>query len=555
MSRFLLFISFVLLSSSVSTQNSVGLLSYDPSKAYDGYNLFFPHNQSTVFLINNCGEIVHSWEDETDFRPGNVAYLRTDGSIVKAKRNASVSGDAIWAGGGGAIIEIRDWNNNLEWSYELNNEDYRLHHDIAPLDNGNILALAWERKSREESIEAGRDSMKMDQNEVWSEYVFEIDPSTNDIVWEWHVWDHLVQDFDSTKANYGIVSDHPELININYDTHDGHPDWLHINAMDYSEERKQILLSVPYFDEVWIVDHTTDTEDAAGSTGGFSNRGGDLMFRWGNPAAYNVGDISEKKLFFQHDAHFIDDFIFGNNFYFNSIALFNNRVGEDFSTINVIKPSWEMYDWEYKTASEPGGTFLPLDFSVTKTHPDPQQLYSTGLSSVQLLPNENYLIASGRFGYSFELTPDDEIVWEYKTPLIGGTPATQGDSLSLNNNLTFRMKRYPASYDAFEDRDLSAKGFIELEPNTTFCDELLDVTVLEDDYALAIFPNPTSEYIVIDWDANMYTYLKVYDATGQEIVSLMRTGGRTQLDVSDWTSGTYTVQIDGVKAARFIVTK
>ena len=40
-------------------------------------------------------------------------------------------------------------------------------------------------------------------------------PAGGEIVWQWHVWDHLIQDFGSTKANFGIVEDHPELIDIN----------------------------------------------------------------------------------------------------------------------------------------------------------------------------------------------------------------------------------------------------------------------------------------------------------------------------------------------------
>ena len=36
-----------------------------------------------------------------------------------------------------------------------------------------------------------------------------------DIVWEWHIWDHLVQDADSGDDNYGVVADHPELFDIN----------------------------------------------------------------------------------------------------------------------------------------------------------------------------------------------------------------------------------------------------------------------------------------------------------------------------------------------------
>ena len=47
----------------------------------------------------------------------------------------------------------------------------------------------------------------------------EIQPTgktTGKVVWEWHLWDHLIQDHDKAKANYGNVADHPELVDLNY---------------------------------------------------------------------------------------------------------------------------------------------------------------------------------------------------------------------------------------------------------------------------------------------------------------------------------------------------
>src|SRR5207248_2769403 len=41
-------------------------------------------------------------------------------------------------------------------------------------------------------------------------------PHGGEIVWEWHAWDHLIQEFDPQKANYGVVADHPERVDINF---------------------------------------------------------------------------------------------------------------------------------------------------------------------------------------------------------------------------------------------------------------------------------------------------------------------------------------------------
>ena len=51
------------------------------------------------------------------------------------------------------------------------------------------------------------------------EFELEIKPTgktSGEIVWEWHAWDHLVQDVDRALPNYGEVSEHPERIDVNY---------------------------------------------------------------------------------------------------------------------------------------------------------------------------------------------------------------------------------------------------------------------------------------------------------------------------------------------------
>lgn len=553
MKRNLLLLLVLFYAVAVNAQNTVGLLSYDPAQAFDGYNIIYPHNQPNVYLLDMCGEIVHTWEDEADVRPGNMAYLRPDGTLVKTKRPAAVVGNPIWAGGGGGTVEIRDWDNDLIWSFTKNDTLERLHHDIEPLPNGNILMIVWEEKRLDEIIQNGRDTSITSQNKIWSDYIIEVNPNTDEIVWEWHAWDHLVQDFDSTKANYGVVSDHPELIDVNYYTNNGNPDWMHSNAIDYNEELDQILLCVPFFGEVWIIDHTTTTAQAAGHFGGMGNRGGDLMYRWGNPAVYKRGTADDQKLFNPHDAHWADDHIDFMNPNFGKIAVFNNRVGVDYSTANIFPTPWDMYDWQY-TLDNP--TWGPTNFDLVLEHPvAPQNLYSTGLSSVQVLPNSNFLICDGRHGYTFELNPDNEIVWEYRTPLVGGAPATQGDSLIVNNNLTFRFNRFPTDYSAFEGRDLSPKGWIELEPDTTFCDKILPTTDRMKEYFLELFPNPAYDILTLEWRGGIWSDVIIYDVVGRQMDHFTATGGRKFIDVSDWSEGIYFVQIGGVEVRKFIISR
>ncbi len=532
-------------------QHTVGLLSYDPARAFDGYNLIYPHNQPNVYLLDNCGRIVHVWTDEPDVRPGNTAYLLPDGRLVKTKRPASVAGNPIWAGGGGATVEIRDWDNNLLWSFTQNDSLRRLHHDIEVMPNGHILMISWELKTADQALAAGRDTALLSQGKLWPDYILEVDPQTDSVVWEWHVWDHLIQDYDSTKANYGDVAAHPELVDLNWDTNDGKADWMHVNAIDYHPDNDQILISVPTFHEIWVIDHTTTTAEAASHSGGWGGRGGDLLYRWGNPAAYRRGTADDQKLFFQHDAHWNRDFLDASNPWYDKVALFNNRVGPDFSTINILTLPFDMYSWSYPMAGDVWG---PSDFDLTLTHPDSSRMHSTGLSSVQVLPNGNFLVCVGRYGYSFEMTPQQEVVWEYVTPLAGGQPVSQGDTLTINQNLTFRITRYPADYPAFDGKDLSPKGYLELDPDTTFCDQVLPATELAMPSELKLYPNPADDVLVIEWLAPApRAEVAIYDLLGREMARFQASGGRKYLDIASWQPGLYFVQVNGRMAKKVVV--
>lgn len=536
-----------------SQTNTVGLLSYNPDLSYEGYNLIYPHNQPNVYLLNNCGEIVHVWEDEANFRGGNTAYILPNGNLVKAKRDAVVANDPIWAGGGGAIIEIRSWENDLLWSFEMNDSLNRLHHDFTVTDDGTILAIAWEKKTEAEAIAAGRDTSLLPDGELWPDWILEIDPATDEIIWEWHVWDHLVQDFDPNQDNFGMVAAHPELLDINFNTNNGGRDWMHSNAIDFSADLNQIILSAPFLNEAYIIDHSTSTDQAAGHNGGLSGRGGDFMYRFGNPQAYDQGTPDDQMIFNNHDVRWVDDHLIPSNPLYGKISLFNNEAGPDFSTFNVLSPPWDMYLWTYAIDN---GVWGPDAFDVDLTHPTPTEVYSTGLSSVQVLDNGNFLICSGRQGYLFEMTPDSEIVWEYRTPLIAGQPATQGDTLVLNNNLTFRVERYPIDFDGFENRDLSPKGWIENEPDTNFCDLILPVFNEYDEYQLAMFPNPAADQLTIEWKGGIWVDIDVIDLMGRQVITPMRlTGGRKYLDTSHLNNGMYFVRINGQESGKLLIAR
>lgn len=106
------------------------------------------------------------------------------------------------------------------------------------------------------------------------------------IVWKWHFWDHLIQDYDATKLNYGVVAQHPELLDINVGSTSG--DWMHVNEISYDAEKDLIVFSSHNLDELYVIDHSTTTTESAGHTGGNYGKGGDILYRWGRPANYDA---------------------------------------------------------------------------------------------------------------------------------------------------------------------------------------------------------------------------------------------------------------------------
>lgn len=79
---------------------------------------------------------------------------------------------------------------------------------------------------------------------IWIEKIVELHQTgvnTASVIWEWRAWDHLIQDFDSTKLNYGVVANHPELLNFNYLNGPAVADWMHCNGLDYDSIHDQII--------------------------------------------------------------------------------------------------------------------------------------------------------------------------------------------------------------------------------------------------------------------------------------------------------------------------
>jgi hypothetical protein len=419
------------------------------------------------------GRVVRTWE--SNYTAGQTAYLLENGHLLRAGQLRPEERLVVGPAAGGRIQEFT-WEGKLVWDFRFHNAKQVPHHDFARLPNGDVLLIVWEIKTAEETIAAGRRPESVDG--PWLvDSLIEIRPTgkaAGEVVWEWHVWDHLIQDRDPSKAHYGDVAAHPELIDINFgetlasevaratpspDTlktlrsigYVGSripragpgitPDWTHINAVAYNAELDQIMLTVRQFSEFWILDHGTTTAEAKGHTGGRSGQGGDLLYRWGNPQTYRAGSPADQQLFAPHDAHWIAQGRPGAG----HVLVFNNgngRPGADYSSVDeIVLP----IDTRGRHTRKPGRADGPRKPVWRYTASNLTNFFAGFMSGAQRLPNGDTLICHGSRGTIFEVTPNQRIVWRYDCP-VPNQPRSRELGIGPGRNPVFRAYRYAVDY-------------------------------------------------------------------------------------------------------------
>ncbi len=444
-------------------QQTVGLFSNLP-ESYNGYTLFNSLGSTNTYLIDNCGVKVYEWN--SNFKPAASVYLLENGNLLKTSQLDSTT---FSFGGTGGGIEILDPSSNVIWSYEVNSDSTLAHHDLEILPNGNVLILAIELISAQEADTCGSLSYTDSSGAVfsadrYSEMILEVNPTTDQIVWEWHAWDHLIQDTDPNLLNYGTISDYPGRININYAFDGTDPDWLHANSIDYNADLDQIIINSPTFNEFWILDHSATTAEAADSVGGFSGKGGDILYRWGNPQAYNRGDSLDQAFEFQHDAHWIPSGLPDQG----KIMIFNNGNQRGYSSIDIIDPPLDTNNSNNYILTNNSTPYGPLN--LYWSYSDSINFYSAFISGAQQLENGNILICSGAQGKIFEIEyQTDSVVWDYIIPMVGPNPITQGTTPPPFGNICFRGERFSPSYSGFNNLVLTPSTVIELNPLPSNC--------------------------------------------------------------------------------------
>lgn len=456
---------------------------WDKAKAYNVYTLFGA--SGTSYLIDMEGNVVNTWPIGTNPR------LLENGNLLDVAGKEPV---------GFKRFHELDWDGNLIWEHQETREEYAPHHDFRRIFNKKLNAyttmyIANKSISHDEAIAAGcnPDSGSYDGSSI--DAIVEVDMDGK-VVWEWWFFDHIVQDIDSTKANYvgegKAIADYPGKINLNLPGRPVRRDWLHCNSMDYNEELDQVVTNSVQ-GEFWVIDHgnTFIPGDPESSIALAAGPAGDFLYRFGDPASYGQGEppsiledwtastTGTKQIGGSHDIQWIrpglpgaGNFLIFNNgqflfertpqSYIFEINGFLDANGND--TGNYVNPPDAGYHiWE---SADPRNTHKqPKQMSNQivwiYSSKNNQAFFSHIGSGCQRLPNGNTLICAMTEGHLFEVTHEGELAWEYINPVTreGGILEAIPDSYPMTNAV-FRAYRYGSDHPALAGKDLTPKGTI-----------------------------------------------------------------------------------------------
>ncbi|MGI9598525.1 MAG: aryl-sulfate sulfotransferase [Acidimicrobiales bacterium] len=384
-----------------------------------------------MFLMDDNGEIAHEWHTPYHTPEATVAYLLPNGNLLRntSKPHFLEMETNFPVGASGTItVEAADSTILVEVDhYEPGGEC--IHHDLEMLPNGNILAIAWCTHTNEEARAMGW-AQQGERTRIFLDKIIEFEPDYDtgsaEIVWEWAVADHLVQDVDPVLPNYGDPTDHPEKIDLNWPQLDtiqfNYGQTIHMNSVSYNAEEDLLMLSSAIFGEAWVIDHSTTWEEAKGSTGGRYGKGGDLIWRWGNPQTYGAGDHTDQVLFWQHDTYWLPDSVPHQG----DMLVYNNGMRRDADgNADYGQISMGLTNGAYADVLE---ARLPRDTDGNIVMGEPEivwsynsdgkdDVYSPFMAGAQRMPNGNTLMMQAYDKRIVEVNHDGDMVLDFH---VGG---------------------------------------------------------------------------------------------------------------------------------------
>ena len=415
-----------------------GVTIYKPEKCWNGYTLFHEFDKGAT-LIDMNGNVVRHWKDFQGFPNKMLPGGHIMGSLGVRKAEYGYQDQTD-------VTQI-DWDGNVVWSFnkkeyieDSETEKYwlaRQHHDYqregnpvgyyvpgmeCKVDGGNTLILCHEDVYNK----------RISDKRLLDDCIVEVDWEGN-IVWKWNVSDHFRElDFDEFQksALFRNPNYHP------VGGKEGQSDWMHINSMSVLGPNKWYDQG----DERFHPDNIIWDAREANIMAIISKETGKIVWSIG-PDFTKTKELRRiGQIIGQHHCHMIPKGLPGEG----NILIFDNggwagygvpdRMSKDgtkvdlrdYSRVVEINPVTLEVVWELKGRDLHEGMNGMCEDTA---------FYSQLVSSAQRMPNGNTVITEGSFARIFEVTPEKEVVWEFKSPFEHEGAA-----------MFYRAYRYPYEY-------------------------------------------------------------------------------------------------------------
>ncbi|MCB0310401.1 MAG: aryl-sulfate sulfotransferase, partial [Bdellovibrionales bacterium] len=337
-----------------SPSNNGRLTISDPKRAFPGFTTYAESGTERVLLLNMQGETVHTWHVDA-----MRARLLPSCNLLVIHGTKYGARNEPWRTLKYTVREY-DWEGGVAWEYTSKK---RIHHDVQRLANGNTLFPL--RTVIPKDLVANLADPARRNLTIRSDNIIEV-TSQGDRAWFWEA--HRSLDVNNCGRQGCNGADRT--------------DWTHINTTAIIPENKwyeqgdkrfqpgNLMLMLRNWSTALIID----------------KKSGDPV--WEYEGDYN-GGISGG-----HEVQMIEKGLPGEG----NILIFDNgrKIHEGESYVIEINPVTKEIVWIYENGTD---------------------FFSHAAGSMQRFPNGNTLISEDVTGRVFEVTPDREIVWEYRGDL------------------------------------------------------------------------------------------------------------------------------------------
>jgi hypothetical protein len=366
-----------------------------------------------AFLIDMDGNVVHNWSLR-----GFPAKLLTDGSLIGGLESNDLDESKY--------IAQENWDGDITWQFNNWDDNWsRQHHDFEREGNPvGYYAPGQDFVDKGKTLVLARSTLINKSISLWpldDDVIYEVDWNGNLTDFVWHANEHYKEMGFNIWARIGIY-----LQPMTYYFRSTFQGWLHINSISELGQNHWYDEGNETFNPSNII-----LDSRQGSfIAIISRETGEIVWRVG-PDYSKDTEIGQKlgTIIGQHQAHMIPKGLPGEG----NILLFDNGGYAGYEILGFPIRYLRFYSRVIE--------FNPVTYDIVwqyeKKFPLNQRFYSDRISGAQRLPNGNTLICEGNKGRIFEVTPLNEIVWEYICPGISG---------DYQNNSVYRAYRVPPEW-------------------------------------------------------------------------------------------------------------